>query len=212
MTRSLITEADVVAARRRGEPIIVGSDTVVTPAARDAARLSGVPLIPPGTAEAGGRAAINTTAPCRVAIGADHGGFDLKESLKAALVSLGHTVVDCGTHSLDPVDYPDIAHAVACAVAEGRCDRGIVIDGAGIGSSIAANKVPGIRAACCHNLFTVKNSREHNNANVLSLGSKGLGAPEAIELARVWLETPFAGGRHSRRIEKISAVEYRYLR
>ncbi|MBI3098443.1 MAG: ribose 5-phosphate isomerase B [Planctomycetes bacterium] len=155
---------------------------------------------------------MNATAPCRVAIGADHGGYDLKESLKAALVSLGHAVVDCGTHSRDPVDYPDLAHAVAGAVAESRCDRGIVIDGAGIGSSIAANKVPGIRAACCHDLFTVKNSREHNNANVLSLGSMGLGAPEAIELARVWLETPFAGGRHSRRIEKISAVEYRYLR
>lgn len=210
--RPLITEADVTEARRRGESLVVPANALVTPSARDEAHRTGVALITPGTSEAGGRPALNAEALCRVAIGADHGGFDLKESIRTALVSFGYTVEDCGTHSRDAVDYPDLAHAVARAVSEGRSDRGVVIDGAGVGSSIAANKVPGIRAACCHDLFTIRNSREHNNANVLSLGSKGLSAPEAIELVRVWLTTPFAGGRHARRIEKISAMEYRYLR
>jgi len=144
----------------------------------------------------------------RVAIGADHGGVDLKRHLAAFLVEeLGFAVKDVGTHSKDAVDYPDIAAAVARAVQSGECFRGIVIDAAGIGSAIACNKLKGVRAANCHDVDAVRNSREHNDANVLSLGARFVNPGQARRLVRIWLETEFGGGRHARRIQKISALE-----
>ena len=144
----------------------------------------------------------------RVAIGADHGGFPLKEILKRAVADdLGWDVHDCGTHSTDAVDYPDYAAAVAREVASGRCARGIVIDAAGIGSTMAANKVPGVRCALCHDDVTAVNAREHNDANVLALGSRVVNRGLATRLARLFLTTPFAGGRHERRVQKIMALE-----
>jgi ribose 5-phosphate isomerase B len=143
----------------------------------------------------------------RVALGSDHGGYESKSLLAAYLESLGYGVVDVGTYGNESVDYPDFAVAVARKVASGACDRGIMIDGAGIGSSMVCNKVRGIRAALCYDLRTVVNSREHNNANVLALGGP-LHKPEALcEMARVWLVTRFAGGRHWARINKMMAVE-----
>ncbi|TFH03899.1 MAG: ribose 5-phosphate isomerase B [Spirochaetales bacterium] len=142
-----------------------------------------------------------------VAIGSDHGGYPAKETLKAYLEMLGYTVKDVGTYSTDSVDYPDFAVAVARAVAGGTCDRGIMIDGAGIGSVMVCNKVRGIRAALCYDQRTVVNSREHNNANVLTLGGPLHSPDELCGMARTWLETRFAGGRHWRRINKMMAVE-----
>lgn len=143
----------------------------------------------------------------QVAIGADHGGFTLKETLKAFLTEKGYQVTDCGTHSTDSVDYPDLAYAVAIEVANGQAWRGIIIDGAGIGSCMAANKVKGVRAAMCYDHATAYNSREHNNANVLTLGAGLLGPSLAKQIVATFLETDFAGGRHARRVDKIMEIE-----
>ena len=147
----------------------------------------------------------------RVAIGSDHGGYEVKEKIKTFLKSLGYHITDVGTDSTDSVDYPDFAEKVASKVASGECERGIMIDGAGIGSSMACNKIKGIRAALCYDIKTVINSREHNNANVLTLGGPLHTVEELYEMTKVWLETRFAGGRHWRRVNKIMALERRRL-
>jgi ribose 5-phosphate isomerase B len=143
----------------------------------------------------------------RIAIGADHAGFALKEHLKRTLAQLGHAVDDHGTHSEDSVDYPPICLNVGRAVVEGRADRGIVLGGSGQGEQIAANKVRGVRAALCNDLYTARLSREHNDANVLSMGGRIVGFGLADEILSVWLATPFAGGRHQRRLEQIHQAE-----
>ena len=143
----------------------------------------------------------------RIAIGCDHGGYSLKEILKDYLKSeLKHDVVDFGTHSTEAVDYPDFAFLVAAAVAEGEFTVGIIIDGAGIGSAIVANKLPGIRAAICNDLYSTRNSRLHNKANILTMGSQIIGVGLAKEIVKMWLETGFEE-RHQRRIDKISRLE-----
>lgn len=147
-----------------------------------------------------------------IALGADHGGYALKEILKAHLTSLGYNVTDCGTNSAEAVDYPDFAYAVAKLVSEGKAWRGIVVDGAGIGSAMAANKVPGVRAALCYDHATAMNSREHNDANVLTLGAGLIGANLAKQIAETWLKTEFGGGRHAKRVEKIVEIERRFLK
>ena len=147
-----------------------------------------------------------------VAIGADHGGFELKEILKTELAALGYEVVDVGTHSKDSVDYPDFAHEVAKKVSTGQAWRGIVIDGAGIGSCIVANKVPGVRAGMAYDYSSAVNSREHNDTNVLTLGAGLIGVNLAKQIMTVWLATPFGGGRHAKRVDKIIAVEKQYLK
>jgi ribose 5-phosphate isomerase B len=143
----------------------------------------------------------------RIAIGADHAGFALKEHLKQTLAALGHMVDDHGTHGVASVDYPPICIDVARAVADGRADRGIVLGGSGQGEQIAANKVPGIRAALCNDLYTARLSRAHNDANVLSMGGRIVAAGLADEILTLWLATPFDGGRHQRRLDQISAAE-----
>ncbi|MDP6156685.1 MAG: ribose 5-phosphate isomerase B [Candidatus Thermoplasmatota archaeon] len=148
----------------------------------------------------------------KIIIGCDHGGFELKIKLKKFLESGGKEIVDFGCHSPDPVDYPDIAFLVADAVATTDNNVGIMIDGVGIASAMVANKVPGIRAALCWDIFTANNAREHNNANVLVLGGRVIGDALAIEIVKKFLETDFAGGRHGRRVNKIMAIEARYLK
>ncbi len=148
----------------------------------------------------------------KIVIGSDHGGFDLKEQLKGFLRQLGYQVADYGCYSEDPVDYPDIAYLVGEAVASGVDTLGIMIDTVGIASAMVANKVPGVRAAYCWNIFTAQSSREHNNANLLTLGGKVTGSALAFEIVRAWLNTDFAGGRHERRVEKIMEIEQRYLK
>ena len=143
----------------------------------------------------------------KIALGADHAGFELKEKIRQHLVDKGIHVDDRGTHSTESVDYPDFAFAVAEQVASKKADMGILVCGAGIGMSIAANKVTGIRAANVHSEVEAQLSREHNNANVLALGARLLDEPAALAIVDRWLNTPFAGGRHNRRIEKISEIE-----
>lgn len=147
-----------------------------------------------------------------VAIGTDHGGVDLKSALKADLVDQGYEVIDCGTDTKDAVDYPDIALAVSQLVASGKAWRGVVIDGAGIGSCMSANKVPGVRAAMCYDISTAINSREHNDANVLTLGAGLIGVALAKSILKTWLATEFGGGRHAARVNKNIAIEKSYLK
>lgn len=147
-----------------------------------------------------------------VAIGADHGGYELKELLKPEIAALEFEVIDVGTHSKEAVDYPDFAHEVARLVASGKAWRGIVIDGAGIGSCIVANKVPGVRAGMAYDHATAVNSREHNDTNVLTLGAGLIGAALARQIVKTWLTTEFGGGRHEKRVNKIIAVEKSYTR
>jgi len=147
-----------------------------------------------------------------VAIGTDHGGVDLKEILKKELSEKGFKVIDVGTHTKDSVDYPDFAFAVAELVAEGKAWRGVIIDGAGIGSCMAANKVPGVRAALCYDYATAVNSREHNDANVLTLGAGLIGINLAKQILFTWLATEFGGGRHARRVDKITAIMDRFIK
>jgi ribose 5-phosphate isomerase B len=147
-----------------------------------------------------------------IAIGCDHGGFRLKQTLAEHLRDEGYAVNDCGTSSPEAVDYPDYAHRVADLVGSGVCRWGIVIDGAGIGSSMVANKVPGVRAALCYDLSTARNSREHNHANVLTLGAGLVGENLARQIVDEWLQTPWGEGRHARRIDKITEIERRYQR
>lgn len=143
----------------------------------------------------------------RIAIGADHAGFPLKQHLVASLTRLGHQIDDLGTHSSEPVDYPEICARVARAVVEHRADRGIVIGGSGQGEQMAANKVRGARAALCNDLYTARMSRQHNDANVLAIGARIVGCGLADEIVNVWLSTAFEGGRHQRRVDQIAALE-----
>ena len=147
-----------------------------------------------------------------VAIGADHGGFELKETLKNDLNSLGFDVMDVGTVSKESVDYPDFAHAVAQSVGTAKAWRGIMIDGAGIGSCIVANKVPGVRAGMAYDVSSAINSREHNDTNVLTLGAGLIGVNLAKQIVKTWLTTEFGGDRHAKRVDKIKAVERQYLK
>lgn len=142
-----------------------------------------------------------------LAIGSDHGGFLLKEKIKEYLEGQDIVFQDFGTYSAEAVDYPDFAMKVAYAVAEGQCDRGILCCGTGIGVSIAANKVPGIRAALCGDTFSARASRQHNNANILALGERVTGPGLALDIVKVWLSSEFEGGRHENRLQKIAAIE-----
>jgi len=147
-----------------------------------------------------------------IALGADHGGYELKEILKADLNALGFEVNDVGTHSKESVDYPDLAHEVAKLVGSGKAWRGIMIDGAGIGSCIVANKVPGVRAGMAYDVSSAINSREHNDTNLLTLGAGLIGTNLAKQIVKTWLTTEFGGDRHARRVEKIKLVEKQYLK
>ena len=150
--------------------------------------------------------------PKTVAIGADHGGFGLKAVLATHLTGKGYGVTDCGTNGPDAVDYPDFAHVVARLVASGACAAGIVIDGAGIGSAMAANKVPGVRAANAHDTSMARNAREHNYANVLTLGARMIGEGLALEIVDTFLATPWGAERHGKRVARITDIEQRYSR
>jgi ribose 5-phosphate isomerase B len=182
--------------------------SIVTPSARETAATRGVRIV-----EAPADQIVVAAVPGKtIAIGADHGGFRLKEALKPLLESLGLETRDVGVYEEKPADYPDIALAVAQLVVSGAASRGLAIDGAGIGSSIAANKVPGIRAALCYDRATARNSREHNDSNVLTLGARLLTQSQAEDVLRTWIATPFAGGRHQVRVRKILDIESQYLK
>lgn len=184
----------------------VASGSIVTAPARELAAARGVRIIEVQESELSQLAPPAKT----IAIGADHGGFHMKEALRPVIESLGLAVRDVGVHDSQTADYPDIALKVAQLVAEGAASRGVIVDGAGIGSCMAANKVPGIRAALCYDRASAKNSREHNDSNVLTLGGRLLTEGQAEDVLRTWLGTPFGGGRHQARVQKITEIERQY--
>jgi len=203
-SKMVITEDDV-RGLERGARLRVAEGARLTPLAADIVRERGIELVRRQTRRSSSQSKL-------CAVGADHGGYAMKEELKAFLAELGHRVRDFGTNSTDTVDYPDFAHAVARAVANREADVGIIIDGAGVGSAMTANKVPGVRAAACYSVDVARNSREHNDANVLTLGSKTITSAEMREIVRVWLNTEISEERHRKRVAKIAAVERQYRR
>jgi ribose 5-phosphate isomerase B len=203
--KSVITELDVRDVSEGGE-LVIAENAIITPSAMDLIQERGIRLI--RRSRSTGSQAVKRM----IGVGADHGGFEMKEELKRLLTELGYRFRDFGTSSTDAVDYPDFAHAVARAVADGGCDLGIIVDGAGIGSAIAANKVPGVRAALCYDEATARNSREHNYANVLTLGGKMISADRMREIVKAWLSTNEGEERHRKRVDKITAIERQYLR
>jgi len=202
--RQIVTAADVPGS---GD-LRVSPETIVTASARETAAARGVRILEVPEDQ------VSLLAPPEktVAIGADHGGFRLKEALKPLLTELGLEVRDVGVYEEKPADYPDLALKVGELVASGAAARGIVIDGAGIGSSMAANKIPGIRAALCYDKASARNSREHNDSNVLTLGARLLTETQAEEVLRTWIATRFAGGRHQARVDKIMAIERQFAK
>lgn len=222
MGSKLITEFDVLQASRRGAKAIAADErTIVTPSARDAANRLGISITASVTSDATPsksesivvhQPAGGQKKPDVLALGSDHGGFAMKELLRSHLLETGYSVADVGTHSTEPCDYPDYAYAVASMVAQGNATRGIMIDSVGIASAIVCNKVPGIRAAAPTSEFMAKSSREHNDANVLTLGGKTMGIEQAKAIVTVWLDTWFGGGRHQGRLKKIEDLEKKFLR
>src|SRR3989440_547536 len=201
-SKTVITETDV-RGLAEGSRLRVAESARLTPLAADIVRERRIELVRRAPRR-------GSRAEKIVAVGADHGGYPLKEELKAFLSELGHRVRDFGTNSTEAVDYPDFAHAVARAVAEGSADLGIIIDGAGVGSCMTANKVPGVRAAACYDVKVARNSREHNDANVLTLGSGTIDSKQMRDIVQVWLSTEITEERHKRRVAKIEAVERQY--
>ncbi len=205
--RALVT-ADCLATVPDGGSFDVPPGALVTPLAQDEAARRRIRLAAGGSRPANAGA----TGRLRVAIGCDHGGFALKQDVVAWVRELGHEALDFGTHDENPVDYPDFARKVAEAVAAGRCELGVCVDGAGIGSAMAANKVPGVRAANAWDVAGAQNAREHNYANVLTLGGRSLARDRAFEVLRAFLSTPEGPERHARRVAKITAIERQYAR
>jgi ribose 5-phosphate isomerase B len=202
MVRRVVTEQDVP----REGTLRVPRGTIFTPSARDLARDRGVKIVEVSPEDAAPEADADRT----LAFGSDHGGFEMKQRLLPVARELGWTIRDVGVFEEKAADYPDIAHEVAHLVSGGSAAFGVIVDGAGIGSAMAANKVPGIRAALCYDRASARNSREHNHANVLTLGGRLLTASQAEEVLRTWLGTPWGGGRHQKRIDKITEIERRY--
>ena len=202
--KSVITEDDVRAVADGGV-LLVCQEAVITPLAQDALAARNIEL---RRQKKSGRAGARKI----IGLGADHGGYETKEKLKSLLERLGYQYRDFGTNSSDAVDYPDFAFAVARAVADGTCELGIILDGAGIGSCMTANKVPGIRAAMCYDAASAKNSREHNYANVLTLGAKMLSFAKLQETVEAWLATEYGEERHGKRVAKIMNIEKQYLK
>jgi ribose 5-phosphate isomerase B len=197
--RAVFTERDIPL----GGELRVPPGSILTPSAIDLARDRGVKIIELKKGEAPAPASPSQT----VAIGSDHGGLEMKQKLLPMFEELGFAIQDIGVHDAKPADYPDIARQVAELVASGAATRGVVIDGAGIGSAMVANKFPGVRAALCYDRATARNSREHNDANVLTLGGRLLSITQAEEVLRTWLSTPFGGGRHAARVDKIKEID-----
>jgi ribose 5-phosphate isomerase B len=202
--KDVITEAEVRDLPMNAS-LRVREDAILTPSAQDILRARNINITHRKRHSRSGTQRI-------IALGADHGGFEMKEQLKRWLSGWGYQHRDFGTSSGDAVDYPDFAHAVARAVADHLCDLGIILDGAGIGSCMTANKVPGVRAAMCYDEATAKNSREHNYANVLTLGAKMLSAEQLRKVVEVWLATDEGEARHGKRVAKMMAIEKNYSR
>jgi ribose 5-phosphate isomerase B len=224
LKRPLITERDVIDAMRQGiKVLMIPANSIITAAAHDEAQKRNIKFSVQSQSEkllpTSNQKAISETPPqiprentMTIALGSDHGGFSMKEALKIYLAEHGNRIIDVGTDSEQACDYPDFAYAVASLVSSNKAERGIMIDSVGVASAIVANKVPGVRAVPCYDEFVARSSREHNNANILTLGSKVLGIEMVKSIVKLWLDTPFAGGRHLTRVNKIRDVEKRFLK
>lgn len=224
MAKKLITDRDVLQKVKEGaKTLFIDGDTILTPSARDSAFQHNLKIMQsadPGFPKGKGVEGLSLSSPKSgnspnasvvIAIGSDHGGFRLKEALKQYVTELGYSVADVGTNSEEACDYPDFAYAVATMVASGQAAKGVMIDGVGVASAIVANKIPGIRAVPCFDEFVARSSREHNDANVLTLGGRVVGSELAKSIVKIWLETWFGGGRHQSRVQKIADIEKRYI-
>ena len=210
--RTVISERHVRDAKAEGRSVLAISEhAIITPLAVDTARSLGITLQRAShhTADVAQTPAHENPVLC---IGSDHGGYAMKEEIKKRLEDKGHTVIDVGTDSPASCDYPDFAYAVASLVAQGKAGKGIMIDGVGVGSAIACNKVPGVRAACGYTEFAAWNARAHNDANVLTLGSRAMGIEVVHRIVDTFIATDFEGGRHQRRVQKMLDIEERFQR
>lgn len=209
--KKLYTEQDIIKFSREGGDVLpIGPDDILTPGAKDRVKQLGLKIVSKDEADkiaASDPGIIRTIVSKTVAIGGDHTGFKLKSIIAKILTEKGFKVTDVGTFDENSCDYPDFAYAVARKVKERSVDWGIIIDATGNPSAITANKLKGIRAANCYNGFTAKSAREHNNANILVLGAKAIGEETAKSVLDTWIGTDFGGGRHQRRLNKISAIE-----
>jgi ribose 5-phosphate isomerase B len=214
--KKLIRESDIIALLKSGSKSLpVAKDDIITPLAWDRIKVSGIKIIKKEDAvklDSSQHGAEALSLFKRAAIGSDHTGFKVKNEIITFLGEKSIEIADVGTFDENPCDYPDIAYSVASKVKAKEADFGIVIDATGIPSSIAANKVPGIRAAVCYNEFSARSAREHNNANIITLGARSLGIETIKSILNVWLETNFGGGRHQNRLNKIAAIEEEFLK
>lgn len=205
-----IVDETTITALAEGSTFAVPRGALITPLARDAAQARRIRLDEGTSAPQPALRPTSSAGKRRVAIGADHGGMELKTALVSHLQGEGYEVMDVGPFDSQAVDYPDFAFAVARLVSEGTAEAGIMVDGVGIGSCMAANKVPGVRAGLCYDVSTARNAREHNHANYLTLGGQLIGPLLAKQIVSAWLSTPFGPGRHAARVEKIMDIERRY--
>ncbi len=210
--KKLLRELEIIKAAKLNKVVFIDKNTIITPLAKDTARELGVEIKEYRNAGTGVADNVSEKFPeswpvKKIAIAADHGGYYLKEEIKEYLRKLDYTVSDLGPLNADPCDYPDYAVQVARMVSSGEAERGIMIDSVGIGSSMAANRVRGVLAAKCNNAFEARSCREHNYANVLTMGSKVIGSEVAKEIVKIFLETPGGAERHKRRIDKILAMD-----
>lgn len=217
--KKLISEEEIKKINKEGRTVItIGKNDIITPLARDKAKVLGIKIIKKDEAEKidplmrDENYTVNRNASSKAAIGSDHTGFKIKNLLSKILSEKNIEVIDVGTYDENSCDYPDYAFAVASKVKNNSVSFGIIIDATGIPSAITANKIPGIRAATCYNEFSAKSAREHNNANILVLGAKALGEETIKSILETWLNTNFGGGRHQKRLNKIESIEKQFLK
>ncbi len=216
MSKNLITELDILKLIKKGVKVLpLDKEDLLTPSAMDKIKEQKIQIVkkePALTIKAGDVNPSANPSSMKIAIGSDHTGFKLKNILSKILAGKGYTVIDVGTYDENSCDYPDFALAVASKVKENSVDFGIILDATGNPSAITANKLPGIRAANCFNEFSAKSARNHNNANVLTIGAKAIGEETAKSILETWLNTGFEGGRHQKRLNKIISIENNYLK
>ncbi len=218
MSRKLLSDANIKDAAKMGHKSIkIETGTIVTSAARDRAKSLNIEIVQASERSSPEIAKVSDSKRSQktrgvIAVGCDHGGYQMKEHLKPFIEELGFIVKDVGTSSEEACDYPDFAFAVAKLVSSGDADKGIMLDAVGVASAMVANKLPGIRAAACQSEFAAQSSREHNDANVLTLGGRLIGSALANSIVKIWLYTEYLGGRHQKRVEKISEIDSKFRR
>lgn len=218
MLRKLLSEANIKDAAKMGHKSIkIEVGTIVTLAAKDRAKSLNIEIVQVSERSSPEIVKVSDSKKSQktrgvIAVGSDHGGYQMKEQLKPFIEELGFIIKDIGTYSEEACDYPDFAFAVAKLVSSGDADKGIMIDAVGVASAMVANKLPGIRAAACQSEFAAQSSREHNDANVLTLGGRLIGSELVKNIVKIWLTTEYSSGRHQKRVDKISEIDLKFRR